>query len=130
MIDALDHLNLRTVRLAEMIAWYGRILLLEPGPRPDFGFPGAWLYAGDQALVHLVEVASEPASGTDLKLEHGAFRARGLAALIARLEAAGEGFDLARVPGLPVIQVNVRDPDGNHLHVDFALAEAEAAGLA
>jgi hypothetical protein len=33
------------------------------------------------------------------------------------------------VPGWPVVQVNVWDPDGNHLHIDFDLSEAEAAGL-
>jgi len=130
MIEALDHLNMRTARLAEMVAWYERILLMTPGPRPDFEFPGAWLYVGDHALVHLVEVAGEPVNGSDLKLEHGAFRARGLTDLIARLEDAGERYKLSPVPGFPVIQVNIWDPDGNHLHVDFDIAEAQAAGLA
>jgi catechol 2,3-dioxygenase-like lactoylglutathione lyase family enzyme len=129
VIEALDHINLRTARLEEMVEWYGRVLRMSPGPRPDFGFPGAWLYAGGHALVHLVAVASEPAAGDDLKLEHGAFRARGISALIARLEASGEPYRAARVPGFPVVQVNVWDPDGNHLHIDFDLAEAEAAGV-
>jgi catechol 2,3-dioxygenase-like lactoylglutathione lyase family enzyme len=129
VIEALDHINLRTARLEEMVEWYGRILQMPPGPRPDFGFPGAWLYAGGHALVHLVAVAEEPADAPDLKLEHGAFRARGIADLIARLDAAGERYRVSRVPGWPVVQVNVWDPDGNHLHIDFDLSEAEAAGL-
>ena len=120
MIERLDHINLRTARLDEMIEWYGRVLDMHPGARPDFGFPGAWLYAGGQALVHLVEVGVEPGSdASDLKLEHGAFSARGLTGFEARLKDMGERYRRVAVPGFPIVQVNIRDPDGNHLHVDF-----------
>jgi len=126
MIRDLDHINIRTARLDEMVAWYEERLGLMRGPRPDFGFPGAWLYAGERALVHLVGVAEEPvAHQGDLKLEHGAFRATGFAAFVEALKAAGEPFRVADVPGTEIVQVNVWDPDGNHLHVDFDAAEAE-----
>ncbi len=126
MIERLDHLNLRTARLAEMTAWYGRVLGMTPGPRPPFSFAGAWLYANGKALVHLVGVDAEPGSRPDdLKLEHGAFQASGLEAFVARLEAAGDRYERFKVPGFPIVQVNVWDPDGNHLHVDFH-GEAEA----
>lgn len=120
MIERLDHLNIRTARLDEMISWYGRVLDMHPGPRPDFPFAGAWLYAGGQALVHLVEVATEPGSRPgDLKLEHGAFQATGLARFVDKLRGMGERLELVKVPSFPIIQVNVWDPDGNHLHIDF-----------
>lgn len=127
MIEALDHINLRTARLDEMAGWYGRVLGMEPGPRPDFDIPGVWLYANGQALVHLVEVPSEPgADARDLKLEHGAFRARGFELFIARLDGLGERYKLIEVPGFPVVQVNIWDPDGNHLHIDFDAAEVKS----
>ena len=44
-LKRLDHVNLRTANLDVMVAWYGRILGMHPGPRPGFSFPGAWLYA-------------------------------------------------------------------------------------
>ena len=120
MISNLDHVNLRTHRLDEMIDWYGRVLDMHPGPRPDFPFPGAWIYAGDQALVHLVGVDGEPGSNPDdLKLEHAAFRASGLGSFVAKLEKLGERMDIIEVPTFPIIQVNIWDPDGNHLHIDF-----------
>ena len=120
MIERLDHLNLRTSRLDEMIAWYEGVLHLKSGARPAFGFPGAWLYAGEDPLVHLVGVAEEPGSNPDdLKLEHGAFRARGIDEFVARLDAKGESYKRVKVPGLPIVQINVWDPDGNHLHIDF-----------
>lgn len=129
MIVGLDHLNLRTARLAEMIEWYGLVLDMHPGPRPEFDFPGAWLYAGRQALVHLVEVGRAPAADpAELKLEHGAFRASGFDDFVAKLQRLEQRHQISRVPGFPIVQVNVWDPDGNHLHVDFEAGEAGDAG--
>src|SRR6056297_7718 len=129
MILGLDHVNLRTEQLDVMIAWYEETLQLKRGPRPSFGFPGAWLYAGDAPLVHLSEVDTARPGGTDLTLEHAAFRAKGMAEFVARLEAGGQRYRLSPVPDFPTVQVNIWDPDGNHLHVDFDRDEAEAAGL-
>ncbi|MDG1117732.1 MAG: VOC family protein [Flavimaricola sp.] len=127
MIEDLDHINIRTSRLAEMIDWYDKVLGMKPGPRPDFSFPGAWLYAKDQAMVHVVEVKAEPGSDPDdLKLEHGAFRATGFDEFIAKLDRMGEKYELTRVPTFPIVQVNIWDPDGNHLHIDFHADEAPA----
>lgn len=127
MIEALDHVNLRTARLAEMVAWYEGILGLKRGPRPPFGFNGAWLYAGKHALVHLVEVA-EPAPRADsLSMEHAAFRARDCASFITVVEAEGLPHKIVRLPEFPIVQVNIWDPDGNHLHIDFHASEVESA---
>ena len=78
-----------------------------------------WLNVALRTL-HLVGVAEEPGSDPDdLKLEHGAFRARGIDEFVARLDAAGERYKRVKVPGMPIVQINVWDPDGNHLHIDF-----------
>lgn len=119
MLTAFDHVNIRTANLEAMIAWYGEILGLQPGPRPPFDFPGAWLYLGDSAVVHLVGKDRAPAPGDDLALEHFAFRARDLAGFVARLDAKSIAHSVDPVPGLPLVQVNLHDPDGNHIHVDF-----------
>jgi catechol 2,3-dioxygenase-like lactoylglutathione lyase family enzyme len=119
-IERLDHVNIRTTRLPEMIAWYEKFLGLKSGPRPGFSFPGAWMYAGPYALVHLVGVDVEPGSDpNDLKLEHGAFRATGFKEMVALLEAEGQRLEIVVVPDFPVVQINVWDPDGNHLHIDY-----------
>ena len=52
----LDHVNLRTTQLEAMIEWYVEFLDLKLGPRPNFPFAGAWLYAGDIAIVHVIAV--------------------------------------------------------------------------
>jgi catechol 2,3-dioxygenase-like lactoylglutathione lyase family enzyme len=123
MIEALDHINIRTGKLDEMIAWYRDVLGLEQGARPDFDIDGAWMYAGGNPIVHLVKVDKTPDDGDDLRLEHGAFRASGYAGFIETCEKSGTPYRLAPVPGMPIVQVNVRDPDGNHLHIDFDAAE-------
>ena len=128
-MNRLDHVNVRTANLDTMIAWYGEMLGMRPGPRPDFDFPGAWLYAGEAAVVHLVGVSDPPAPGENLTLEHFALSATGLTDLLARVEASGARHFLRKVPSFPIVQVNLWDPDGNHIHIDFDVAEAEGLDL-
>lgn len=125
MIERLDHLNIRTGQLDAMIVWYTDVLGMRSGPRPNFGFPGAWMYAGDNALVHLVGCDPAPSDpGQDLRLEHGAFRATGLIKFVDDLKRRGENYELVRIEDFGIVQVNIWDPDGNHLHVDFSTSEA------
>ena len=121
-IARLDHVNLRTTRLDTLIAWYEDILGMKSGPRPDFAFPGAWLYAGEAAAIHLVGIDGPEATGseTKLKLEHFAFTASGLEAFEATLKERGERYRRSVQPGTGTVAINVWDPDGNHIHVDFA----------
>ncbi len=128
----LDHVNLRTRQLARLVDFYARTLGLRSGPRPPFPFPGAWLYAGEQAVIHLIGLEGAPGDGRqqpDLSLEHFALASSGLAALLERLEAEGVPARVARVPGGGPIQVNLFDPDGNHLHIDFAPEEGEGLAI-
>lgn len=124
-IRRLDHVNVRTANLEAMTEWYGRVLGMKPGRRPDFGFPGAWLYADGNPIIHLVGVKESPGADVgDLRIEHFALSATGLKAMLARLEAEGERHRLNPIRDLGILQVNVWDPDGNHIHVDFDIAEA------
>jgi catechol 2,3-dioxygenase-like lactoylglutathione lyase family enzyme len=116
----LDHVNVRTGRLDEMRDWYSRVLGLPAGWRPDFPFPGAWMYAGDHPIVHLVGRDETPGAEEDgLRLEHFALRGDDLEAFRARLEKEGVPCRESRVPGTNILQLNIHDPDGNHIHVDF-----------
>lgn len=124
-IKKLDHVNIVTSRLAEMTSWYENVLGLVSGPRPGFPFPGAWLYAGDTAFVHLVghDGPARVGSEVELKLEHFSFSASGRAAFQARLEERGEKFDTTELADIDMVQFHVHDPDGNHIHIDFSLSE-------
>ncbi len=54
------HVNIRTNDLEASIAFYRDALGLRLGERPDFGFPGAWLYDEDKPAVHLNEAVEAP----------------------------------------------------------------------
>lgn len=124
-LERLDHINVCTRRLEELKAFYSEVLGLSPGPRPNFSFGGAWMYCGRHPVVHLVErPALQPTDG-DLRLQHFAFAARDLEEFLARLERLGVEYRVGILEDFEVCQINVHDPDGNHIHVDFPLAEAQ-----
>ena len=122
-LKAFDHVNIRTTRLEKMVEWYGDVLGLHPGKRPDFNIPGAWLYLNDTAVVHLVGVIEEPSIGANPSLEHFAFSAEGLDEFVDKLKSRGIAHTVDPVPGVPLVQVNLHDFDGNHIHVDFRTDE-------
>ncbi len=134
----LDHINVRTANLETMLAFYAAVMDLKPGPRPAFGGAGgAWLYAEENmtdgldsvradyraAWVHFIEVPpTEPDHG-NLQIEHFAFTATGMETFLKRLDDQNCVFELVDMPDVDLVQVNFRDPDGNHIHVDFPLSE-------
>ena len=122
-LGKLDHVNVKTANLGAMVAWYTEVLGMTSGERPPFPFPGAWLYTKEDAAVHLVGI-DEPALADDPAIEHYAFRASGLGGFVERLNARGIAHTLDKVPGFDIVQVNLRDCDGNHIHIDFHSDEA------
>ncbi|MFK8079041.1 MAG: VOC family protein [Granulosicoccus sp.] len=126
-IKKLDHITIQTTHMATMIKWYTEVLGLENGPRPEFNSPGAWLYAGDTVVVHMVELTGLPAVGSErtLKLEHFAFTAFGAAEFEDRLKELRQNYRRVLPEATNTVLYNVWDPDGNHIHVDFPAAELE-----
>ena len=56
-IGMLDHYNVSTRKLKETVQFYEDVLGFKNGPRPQFDFPGAWLYSGSQPVLHLNDIA-------------------------------------------------------------------------
>jgi catechol 2,3-dioxygenase-like lactoylglutathione lyase family enzyme len=124
-VRRLDHVNIQTTQVENMVAWYGDILGMRSGPRPDFPFPGAWLYAGDIAVIHLVGQSGDPAVGSEvqLKLEHFAMTATGRQGFEEKLSKAAEPHQRFVLDAIGLVQFHLRDPDGNHVHIDFLSSE-------
>lgn len=124
-IKRLDHVNVRTTQLDAMIAWYTDVLGMRSGDRPDFTFPGAWMYTTEAVAVHLVGVDGEAGVGSEvpLKLEHFAFSATGSKRFEEHLQARGVRYKRVEVTSFKLVQFNLWDPDGNHIHVDFPAEE-------
>ena len=101
-----------------------------PSISPGFSFPGAWLYADGHPIIHLVGVDTAPgADPAELRLEHFAISANGIKDLLARIEAGGVRHRLNHIKDFGILQMNLWDPDGNHIHIDFDAAEAEGTEL-
>ncbi len=124
-ISHLDHINIVTDNLGAMVRFYEDVIGLTVGQRPPFTFPGAWLYCGDRAAVHLVERHQENAPGAP-RINHFAFRVTGLAEFVTRLREGDLNYTTRLVPGLELTQVNVRDPDGNLIEMAFGAEEKDA----
>jgi catechol 2,3-dioxygenase-like lactoylglutathione lyase family enzyme len=96
-IRGLHHVNLRGVpaQVREMRDFYCNVLGLTEGPRPPFLSTGAWLYAGELPLVHLVEDVSGPSHANRmdvLAVDHVAFACQGFDEMRGRLEARGVAY--------------------------------------
>ena len=130
----LDHFTLRVSpeRVPALKDFYARVLGLREGPRPDFPFPGAWMYAGESAVIHLAgnEPAGEPPVLPALptgKFNHVSLRTRGLESSRAHLRAQGVAWTEAPVPGAPLHQIFLTDPVGLQIELTFDSAELSQA---
>jgi catechol 2,3-dioxygenase-like lactoylglutathione lyase family enzyme len=77
MIHGMNHFTIIAEDREATLDFYCGLLGLE-GPRPDLGFPGAWLYAGQpQAVLHIYWDRPMPAQRTGV-IDHMAFTASDL----------------------------------------------------
>lgn len=123
-----DHINLHATADAPMQRLFGDVMGLRDGRRPPFPFPGQWLYGeGDAALLHVVQ--APPAQGEAVRLGHVAFRTDEAAdAVIARLDAAGLGYEVAVVPEDGDVQIFVPLPGGLVVELDVPADPARPPG--
>src|ERR1700710_1037369 len=94
-VGVLDHFNIRTRKLADTVRFYEDIMGLEKGPRPDFAFPGAWMYSEGKAVGHLVDISKtdEPQKPDSGVVHNVAFISSGFDGMKQRLESGGGAFD-------------------------------------
>ena len=90
-VGVLDHFNIRTRKLDDTVRFYEDVLGLEKGPRPNFAFPGAWMYSEGKPVVHLVDISrtDEPQKPDSGVVHHVAFISRGFAGMTQRLKSSG-----------------------------------------
>mgnify|MGYP001823882539 CR=1 FL=1 len=114
----LHHVSLIVADTAQALRFYRDLLGLEvDATRPDLGYRGAWMKLGD-AGIHLLQLPN-PDSLTDRPTHGGrdrhiALQVDDLAAVKARLEAAGIAYSLSRSGRQALF---CRDPDQNALEL-------------
>ena len=143
MALSLNHYSIRTRDLAACEHFYTAVLGLRVGPRPEFPFPGLWLYEGDtavwaNAVVHIIGIDPNDAQGlkaylggraeTSLQgtgaIDHVAFFTTGLAAMRERAQRLGIAARERTVPGLGLHQVFLDDPNGVVIELNYPATEA------
>ena len=139
----LNHYSIRTIDLDACERFYTGVLDLAVGPRPDFPFPGLWLYAGDtgqwkNAVVHIIGMDRNDPEGLKAYLgdkdpsslqgtgaiDHVAFFATGLGTMRDKLKRLGVASRERTVPKLGLYQVFVDDPNGVVVELNYPAAEA------
>ena len=121
-ITGMNHFTVLTDDVDRTVEFYRATVGLEPGPRPDLGFPGAWLYCEGQAVLHIIGGRSKDQLKPGV-LDHMAFSASGLAATLARLDALGIHYAHRRQAGYGTWQVFFFDPNGARVELDFDPSE-------
>ncbi len=115
---SLDHYNIYCKDLAATVRFYERYVGLHDGDRPPFPFPGAWLYAGEKAILHLISESGRSGQGSGA-IDHIAINCEGIRATIDQIKKDGVAFEVKKVPARPLQQVFVHDPDGVMIELNF-----------
>lgn len=112
LVSDIHHVSLNVADTERALAFYRDLLGLGELPRPDFGFPGAWLDAGGGQQVHLIESSSVP---PDVG-QHMAFRVDDVDAVVGKVRAAGyTSTDPVPVGDTGMRQAFANDLDGNRV---------------
>ena len=123
-IEGMNHFTVLSKDLERSKAFYINVLGLKEGYRPPFAFPGAWLYAGNHAILHIMTGKPMPADAAGV-IDHMAFTANNLQATVDTLKQHGIQYDLHRLKGLEIWQLFCHDPDGAKVELDFPADEPE-----
>ena len=137
-LSSLDHCSIRTAKLAPTRDFYVDVLGMTDGDRPDFPFPGNWLYVDDRAVLHLVGIDPDDPSGLEEYLgavdldeldgsgavDHLAFRADRPDELMGRLDRLGVAYRERKVPDMDLFQIFLEDPNGVTIELNYFAADA------
>ncbi len=137
-LSSLDHCSIRTAKLDETRDFYVDALGMADSDRPDFPFPGNWLYVGGRAVLHLVGIDPDDPSGLEDYLgavdvaeldgsgavDHLAFRAERADELTGRLDQLGIAYREREVPGMDLFQIFLEDPNGVTIELNYFAADA------
>jgi catechol 2,3-dioxygenase-like lactoylglutathione lyase family enzyme len=134
-ITGMQHYMVLSKDLEKTRRFYCDVLGLRTGPRPPFDFEGLWIYIGEVAVVHVAGQASYESTGR-LKdgasarhgsgsVDHIAFAADNWDELVASFETHGVKYRSSVVPGRPLRQLFVHDPDGIQIEINV---RANASG--
>ena len=120
-VGLLDHYNVSTCKLKETVQFYEDVLGFVNGPRPEFDFPGAWLYSAGHPVLHLNDISEtneQQRLGTGV-IDHVAFGSRGFEAMKQHFISKGVPYRLNQVPNSTRWQIFLQDPNNVEIELNF-----------
>lgn len=122
-VQDINHINIYTHQplLDEVRDFYVNVIGLTEGPRPNFPFPGYWLYAQGKPILHLMEKTdAEPAADIGVShLDHIALTCEGLDETLEHLETIKAEFVRREIPEFNMVQLFIKDPSGLGVELNF-----------
>jgi catechol 2,3-dioxygenase-like lactoylglutathione lyase family enzyme len=115
---SLDHWNVYCKDLKATVRFYERYVGLHDGDRPPFPVPGAWLYAGEKPILHLVSETGRKDHGSGA-IDHVAINCADIRGTIDQIKKDKIPFEVRKVPARPLQQVFLHDPDGVMIELNF-----------
>ena len=125
---ALDHVNVISDDMIASERFYTEILGLEArnGPAPFPPEQIRWMYdEAGRPVIHLNHPTAprrfdrSVEAGATGAIHHVAFGCEGYAAMVARLEAHGTGFETSHVESMGLRQIFTLDPNGVLFELNF-----------
>lgn len=110
-IEGLQHIALHVADVGRSSRFYQRVLGLEPIPRPDFPFEGAWFQLGPEQQLHLIAGRERPVAAGS-RSNHFALMVNALQKVVEQLEDEGLEYKGPKQNAGGVWQVFISDPDG------------------
>jgi len=120
-VQALNHYNVQTTDLESTREFYEKVLGFKAGPRPNFEFPGYWLYCGDMPVVHLSggwRARTDKPKDTG-NFDHVAFTAGDFEGMKRHFQKLSIPYREQKVPGASVWQLFVTDPNEVVIELNF-----------
>lgn len=117
-IQSVNHIARVTHDLDASLAFYRDVLGFRQIWRPNFSFPGAWLF-NYGVQIHLIATATGEAEAGDISIraDHVAFHVADTDEVERLLAEHGIEYRKNVVPDTGVTQLFFLDPDGNHIEI-------------
>jgi catechol 2,3-dioxygenase-like lactoylglutathione lyase family enzyme len=117
-IKSLNHVAREAKDLEKSRAFYRDVLGFREVSRPNFSFPGAWLFNYGM-MIHLVENQELPTGSEQVNTRdaHVAFHVDDIDGAEARLKAHGISYKKSVVPDRNIQQLFFHDPSGYMVEV-------------
>lgn len=121
-VAGINHINIVVTaeQLPEVTAFYEQVIGLTQGFRTVSKRNGAWLYCGNQAIIHLSEVPESPAPTLNSHFNHVALTCAGLEAGIERLKTHHIAYTMEYRTPPGMTQLFLFDPVGIRIELNFA----------